>query len=115
MSDQNGNAVKMNEVEMRGDYLLEQRVARLRKLLEVNAPNLFVAREILLIQRAMWLRDPDAMSMAILDQERTRSRKESGFCVSSDCSNRNQADSEYCGPCVQGTEDELGDPNPDLN
>jgi hypothetical protein len=60
---------------------LNNRLERLTRLREINAPTVIIAKEVLLVIDAIWLLDPDAMSSSLSDREHRRVKTAAGFCT----------------------------------
>lgn len=114
MSDLKDSEI-LDEVKLAGEHKLEQRVARLKRLMELHAPPIILAREVVLIEKAMWLFDPTAMAAAIETDQVKTAKMAAGFCINSGCQNKLGADHEYCDPCMQTDPDESEDETGDVN
>jgi hypothetical protein len=108
MSDLNDNEI-LDEVKLAGEYKLEQRVARLKRFIDLNAPPIILASEIVLIERAMWLAHPVSMAAAIETDRVKSAKKAAGFCISPSCQNHLGSDHEYCDSCMKSEPDEDDD------
>ncbi len=92
----------MDEVKLSGEYKLEQRVSRLKRLIELGAPPIVIANEVILVQKAMWLFDPKSMAAALEDSNVRVARRDAGFCETPGCQNYRDSENrqEYCKSCL---------------
>lgn len=116
MSAKNDAVRDVSQVQSHGEYKLQQRVSRLKRLVDLNAPVYIIAREIVLVQKAMWLLNPDAMASAISEDNVQSARHAAGFCNIPGCQNFQHEKNELCEPCIKENEDRekqerLEDPN----
>ena len=92
----------MDEVKLAGEFKLEQRVSRLKRLIELGAPPIVIANEVILVQKAMWLFDPKSMAAAIEDSNVREVRRAAGFCETNGCQNYRDSENrqEFCTACL---------------
>lgn len=86
---------------------IKNRVARLNRLVALDAPVGILIREVKLIEDACWLLDDAQAGQGLANLQRDRVRHAAGFCIEDDCTA--QAKDYYC---ADHQPDEAGlDPN----
>jgi len=73
---------------------LQNRVKRLVRLVELDAPATLLIREIKLVEDACWLLDEHSSAEGLAALQRDRVRHAAGFCVEESCTA--QATDYYC-------------------
>ena len=69
----------MSKQREAGELKLKNRVKRLARLVEINAPVIVMATEAQMIMDALWLMDADAVGMSLARREGERVSKAAGF------------------------------------
>ena len=86
---------------------LIMRVARLQRVLDLNAAGVIVANEILLIQDAGWMAIPEEMGAATAEKQHAAVSTRNRLCLDRECSNLTGSDSLYCRKCDEETEQDI--------
>jgi hypothetical protein len=72
-----------------GMLLFKNRLARLNRLVQLNAPNYILSNEIRMLEDAGWMAFPDEMSMVVKDRRYLKLKEGYGYCNSTvECDDR---------------------------
>ena len=84
-----------------GREKLLERADRLTRLLAMNAPLVMVANEVKSIETALWLADPDAMSMAVKMTQVAAARRHMNVCQFCDSAEYLPDSQGMCATCLK--------------
>lgn len=86
---------------------LRMRVARLQRVLDLDAAGVILANEIQLIQDAGWLAFPEEMGSICAEKRHAAVSTRNHLCMDRECSNLTGSDSLYCRKCDDETEQDI--------